>query len=115
MLDPVLLILQIGLLLALAAACARPDLSRQVGAAALALAAVCLGCCPFVMADERSLEISHSFLAYVGNQPQPKDFAIETAVAPAWWWLLTSGLFCAGWGAFLFLRKKDQLDVTDLF
>jgi hypothetical protein len=96
---PVLLLFELGGALLAALALARPQ-ARSVAAGMLfALAGAAVGYALFQGGTERTLTVVHSFVAYVGNRLETKDFEIEVTRAPEYAWSLLAALFAAGWGA----------------
>lgn len=45
----------------------------------------------------RSLTVTHTFVAYVDQDMQPKDFVIETVAAPGWQWAALAAAWALGW------------------
>lgn len=77
------LLIQLACLLCLALGILRPQF-RGAAAQVLASSALAAGLLAALVGDqERTLELTHSFVAYVGNEIKDKQFPVETVVAPA--------------------------------
>lgn len=73
-----------------------------LAAASLSAAALALG------AEPRTLDVTHSFTAYIGNELDHKDFPIETTTAGAWAWPLVAAAWCGLWAALLWrIRRRE--------
>ncbi len=100
-----LILTQVFCFLVLASALARPT-ARPLAAAILGLSALgaLIGALVYG-GGERQLEITHSFVAFVGNEIRDKAFPIETCSAPGSYWLLAWTAFALPWAAWAWLSR----------
>ena len=100
-----LTLIQMACLLCLALAILRPTFR---GAAALFLAVSALGATILALLvgdQERTQELTHSFVAYVGNEIRDKQFPVETVVAPAAWMPMLWVGVALPWALWLWRRR----------
>ncbi|MCA8941859.1 MAG: hypothetical protein KDB80_04800 [Planctomycetes bacterium] len=101
-----LVALQVLIQIAIAGALLRPVYRGRVAVGTALLAVVAAVSALVVAGDQpRTLEVTHKFSAYVGNELGNKDFPIETTEAPAAAWLLLVAGFLALWTVVLWLLR----------
>ncbi|MHC5065810.1 MAG: hypothetical protein ACYTG5_17740 [Planctomycetota bacterium] len=100
-----LVLAQVLCFLLIAIALVRPA-SRALAALILALSALgALAAASMSGGASRELEITHSFVAFVGNEIRDKAFPIETCQASASLWLLIWAGFALIWASWAWLRR----------
>lgn len=108
-----LTLLQLTCLCCLALGILRPTNRASV---ALLLAISALGAVIFAVfsaGQERSLELTHSFVAFIGNEIKDKQFPIETVVAPATWAPLCWLGFSLPWALWMWRRRPKSAANAD--
>jgi hypothetical protein len=102
-------------LIGIAAGLGRPGWRRPVALGLGVVGLACLATAILAGSDERTLDVSHRFSAYVGLTVQQKVFPIETARAPGWLWALVAAAFVLGWAAWLARRAPGRPDAGTVF
>ena len=105
---PVLLLLQLLTFCGIAIAIGMPAHRRRIGLAVFAVGIAALVASFVEGSADRTLEVSHRFMAEVGLNVENKEFPIETVTAPGWHWGALAAAFCFLWALALRLGSAAE-------